>query len=79
MKYLLSSFMLLGGCVSSIKTMDQPIDPIKQKTLALSESPVLYVNIYSISIMLAVVSLLVVSLWFIAWKKTQNNPEDDSF
>jgi len=40
---------------------------------------VLSVNIYSISIMLAVVSLLVVSLWFIAWKKTQNNPEDDSF
>tara|TARA_R110000823_G_scaffold217133_1_gene346532 strand:+ start:489 stop:728 length:240 start_codon:yes stop_codon:yes gene_type:complete len=79
MKYLLSSFMLLGGCVSSIKTMDHPIDPIKQKTLALSESPVLSVNMYSISIMLAVVSLLVVSLWFIAWKKTQNNPEDDSF
>mgnify|MGYP003129287809 FL=1 len=78
MKYLLSIFILLGGCASSIQTIDHPIDPIKQKTLALSESPVLSVNIYSISIMLAVISLLVISLWFIAWKKTQNK-EDDSF
>jgi len=78
MKYLLSIFILLGGCASSIKTIDHPIDPIKQETLALSESPVLSVNIYSISIMLAVISLLVISLWFIAWKKTQNK-EDDSF
>ena len=78
MKYLLSIFILLGGCASSIQTIDHPIDPIKQETLALSESPVLSVNIYSISIMLAVISLLVISLWFIAWKKTQNK-EDDSF
>jgi len=78
MKYLLSIFILLGGCASSIKTIDHPIDPIKQETLALSESPVLSVNIYSISIMLAVIALLVISLWLIAWKKTQNK-EDDSF
>lgn len=78
MKYLLFIVILLGGCASSIETIDHPIDPVKQKALALSESPVLSVNIYSISIMLAVISLLVISLWFIAWKKTQNK-EDDSF
>ncbi len=78
MKYLLFIVILLGGCASSIETIDHPIDPVKQKALALSESPVLSVNIYSISIMFAVVSLLISSLWFIAWKKTQNK-EDDSF
>ena len=77
MKYLLPFLLLLSSC-SSVKEMTYPIDAEQQRQLVERESPVVGVNLYHVSILAAIITLLVVSFWFLAWRRTQKSVEGDS-
>jgi len=83
MKYLsitifssLLSMVYLGGCKTLIKTVDHPIDPIKAKQLVTAESPVVSVNLWYVSFMTLIISLLLLFLWIFNWKKNQKRVAD---
>ena len=78
MKYLiilittiLVSSVYVGGCKSLIKTIDHPIDPIKAEKLVTTKSPVLSVNLWHISLMSLIVTIMIIFVWVIGWKKAQ--------
>lgn len=77
MKYMLLLTLLLASC-NTISTKDYPIDEQKQKTLLLSESPVLTVNLVHISIMILILTVLIFAIWYLGWKRSQKSVVGDS-
>ena len=77
MKYLVPLVLFLTSC-AGIQEVSHPIDEQKQQELLLSESPVGEVDLFNVSILAFIVLILLVGLWFLAWKKTQKSVEGDS-
>ena len=69
MKYLIPILLLLASC-HTITEVDHPIDAEKQKILTERESPVLTIDLYSVSIMAFVLLLLFGAIWYVGWRKT---------
>lgn len=70
MKYLIPIVLLLASC-HTITEVDHPIDTEKQKILTERESPVLTIDLYSVSIMAFLLLLLFGAIWYVGWRKTQ--------
>ena len=71
MKYLIPIVLLLASC-HTITEVDHPIDTEKQKILTERESPVLTIDLYSVSIMAFVLLLLFGAIWYVGWRKTHS-------
>ena len=79
MKYLsitILSMVYLGGCKTLIKTVDHPIDPIKAKQLVTAESPVASVNLWYISVISLILTMLLVFAWINGWRRNQKREAD---
>ena len=68
---LIFSLVHISGCRTLIKTVDHPIDPVKAKQLVTAESPVVSVNLWYVSFMTLIISLLLLFSWIFNWKKNQ--------
>ena len=78
MRYFIALVLFLVSCTSTIKTVDHPIDPVQQQKLLDSESSVVELNLLNLSILASIIVVLVLAIWFIAWRKDQNKEADSS-
>ena len=76
MKYLIPLVLFLSSC-AGIQEVFHPIDDERQRQLVERESPV-SINLLDTSILAGIILVLLVGLWFLAWKKTQKRVEGDS-
>jgi len=73
---LIFSLIYISGCRTLIKTVDHPIDPVKAKQLVTAESPVVSVNLWYISAMSLILTMLLVFAWIIGWRRNQKREAD---
>lgn len=73
MKYLIPLVLFLTSC-AGIQEVSHPIDTESQRQLVERESPVT-INLLDISILAGIVLVLLLCLWFIAWRKTQKSED----
>ena len=76
MKYLVPLVLFLTSC-AGIQEVSHPIDDERQRQLVERESPV-SINLLDTSILAGIILVLLVGLWFLAWKRTQKSVEGDS-
>lgn len=76
MKYLIPLVLFLSSC-AGIQEVSHPIDDERQRQLVERESPV-SINLLDTSILAGIILVLLVGLWFLAWKRTQKSVEGDS-
>ena len=76
MKYLIPLVLFLTSC-AGIQEVSHPIDDERQRQLVERESPV-SINLLDTSILAGIILVLLVGLWFLAWKRTQKSVEGDS-
>ena len=76
MKYLVPLVIFLTSC-AGIQEVSHPIDDERQRQLVERESPV-SINLLDTSILAGIILVLLVGLWFLAWKRTQKSVEGDS-
>ena len=77
MKYLIPLILVLSSC-STVKTLNHPIDQEKQEALVNRESPVIEIDLFNVSIMICILSVLIFFIWYIGWKKRQKSVVEDS-
>jgi len=77
MKYLIPLILVLSSC-NTIRTFDHPIDEEKQEALVNRESPVIEIDLFNVSIMICILSVLIFFIWYIGWKKRQKSVVEDS-
>lgn len=77
MKYLIPLILVLSSC-NTIRTVDHPIDEEKQEALVNRESPVIEIDLFNVSIMICILSVLIFFIWYIGWKKRQKSVVEDS-
>ena len=76
MKYLIPLVLFITSC-AGIQEVSHPIDDERQRQLVERESPV-SINLLDTSILAGIILVLLVGLWFLAWKRTQKSVEGDS-
>ena len=72
MKYLLPLFLFLAGCSHKVYVMDHPIEPEKLKKLEQNPAPILTVDPFKVSVVMAIIAILILVTWWFV-KKSQNN------
>lgn len=77
MKYLIPLILVLSSC-NTIRTVDHAIDEEKQEALVNRESPVIEIDLFNVSIMICILSVLIFFIWYIGWKKRQKSVVEDS-
>ena len=74
MRYLLLLTLFLTSCSGGLKItdVDHPIDTIKQQRLIETESAIVKIDLFKLSIMCLLIGIIIVAgWWFVALKQTK--------
>lgn len=73
MRYLIPLFFLLTSCTGGLKvqSFDHPIDPVKQQKLINSESAIVHIDLFKVSMLATIITILVIAILWITKLKSK--------